>query len=117
MGNLCMYSKVGIVDKTENEPYIYAFMKVSISNQLGRGVVIGKLVFPVTNHNIYYKNGENIAHIDDIKAVIQKGHMGDVIEIEQVDYSNKSKGDLKIAPNTSTSSNNKSKFVMERGFD
>lgn len=115
-GNLCMYSKVGVVEKSENEPYIYAFMKVSISNQLTKGVLIGKFVFPVTNHNIYYKNDDNVAHIDDIKAVIQTGLRSDVIEIEHMDYSNKSKEQWKLAPITSTS-NNKGKFVMERGFD
>ena len=116
IGNLCMYSKVGVLDKSEHEPYIYALMKVSISNQLDKGVVIGKFVFPVTNHNIYYKNGDNVAHIDDIKAIVQKGYKDNVIEIEQIDYSKKNKDQLLIAPNTSTSSN-KGKFVMERGFD
>ena len=115
-GNLCMYSKVGVVDKSENDPYIYAFMKVSISNQLTKGVLIGKLVFPVTNHNIYYKNDDNIAHIDDIKAVILNGSRNDEIEIEHMSYSNKSETQLKLSPNTSTS-NSKGKFVMERGFD
>ena len=117
VGHLCMYSKVGVVDKSENEPYIYAFMKISISNQLAKGVLIGKFVFPVTNHNIYYKNDDNVAHIDDIKAIIQNGPRSDVIEIEHMDYSNKSDGQLKLSPNTSISSNNNSKFVMERGFD
>ena len=113
-GNLCMYSKVGIVDKTENDPYIYAFMKVSFSNQLSKGVTIGKLVFPVTTHNIYYKNDDNVAHIDDIKATILSGSLGNIIEIEHMAYSNDSQ--LKIAPKTSTSENT-GKFVMERGFD
>ena len=116
-GNLCMYSKVGIVDKSENDPYIYAFMKVSISNQLTNGVSIGKLVFPVTNHNIYYKNEDSVAHIDDIKASVQKGYKDDVLEIEHMAYSDKSKEQWKLAPNPSVSSNNNGKFVMERGFD
>ena len=115
-GNLCMYSKVGIVDKTENEPYIYAFMKVSISNQLPQGITIGKLVFPVTAHNIYYKDDDNEAHIDDIKAEIQKGYSGDVIAIEHTSYSSKNKDQMKLAPKTTTEES-KEKFVMERGFD
>lgn len=117
IGNLCMYSKVNVVEKSENNPYIYAFMKVSISDQSTKGVLIGKLVFPVTNHNIYYKNDDNVAHIDDIKAVIKDGPRGNIIEIEHLSYSNKDKDSWKLAPLTSMSSNSKTKFVMERGFD
>ena len=115
-GNLCMYSKVGIVDKTENDPYIYAFMKISISNQLPKGVTIGKFVFPVTDHNVYYEDGTNEAHIDDIRASIRSDNIRDVIRIKHLEYSEKSKKNIKISPKTSTSTSQPA-FVMERGFD
>ena len=115
-GNLCMFSKVGLVDKSENDPYVYALMKISISNQLDNGVTIGKFVFPVTNHNLYYKDGNTEGHIDDIKATVKKGFATDVIEIQHLEYSNKDKEKWTISPKTSVA-DGQNKFVMERGFD
>ena len=113
-GKLCMYSKVGIVEKSEKEPYIFAFMKISIANELAKGVTIGKFVFPVTNHDIYYKDGDNEAHIDDIKAKLREEYSKEILKIKKVDFSDKNK-DWKITPNNEKGPTQS--FVMERGFD
>lgn len=113
-GNLCMYSKVNVVEKTEKEPFIYAFMKISIANELNKGKTIGKFVFPVTNHDIYYKDGDDNAHIDDIKATMKEEYSKEIIEITHVEFSEKEKN-WKLAPNLSKTE--EQKFVMEKGFD
>lgn len=113
-GNLCMYGKVGMADKTEKESYIYALMKISISNELDNGATVGKFVFPVTNHDIYYKDESNEAHIDDIEATLKSAIANDIVEIKHVEFSEKNK-DWKLAPRSSKTE--KQTFVMERGFD
>ena len=114
VGHLCMYSKVGIVEKNQHEPYFYALMKISISNKLEMGQTIGKFVFPVTNHDIYYRDEDNVAHIDDIKAKIKKDYANDVMTIEHVPFSEKDK-DWKLSPKMV--SQTMQSFVMDKGFD
>ncbi|MDH3502536.1 MAG: DUF432 domain-containing protein [Nitrosopumilus sp.] len=115
-GKLCMYGKVKLLEESENpQPYVFAKMKVTITNKLNKGASIGKLVFPVTHHNIYYVDNTSDAHIDDIDALIKKEPAGNFIEIKHVDYSKKDKS-LKTAPTTDVKGE-KEKFTMEWGFD
>lgn len=114
-GNLCMYSKVTILEKDKAEPYVFAIMKVNVKNNLDEGVSIGKLVFPVTYHDIYYKNQSSEAHIDDISAVLEKSAIGKVLKIKHEEYS---KGNMqwKLAPRADTKGE-KQQFIMTEGFD
>ena len=68
-GKLCMYGKVSLLEESARpEPYIFAKMGITITNELSEGTFVGKVVFPVTHHNVYYLNDTSDAHIDDIEA-------------------------------------------------
>jgi uncharacterized protein len=114
-GKLCMYSKVAVLDKHESDEYIFAIIKVSLDNQLDHGMSIGKLVFPVSYHDIYYLDGKSEAHIDDIKATIKNDINKEVIDIIHVTYSKKN-SDWKLAPRSEPKSE-KTGFTMDKGFD
>lgn len=116
-GKLCMYGKVSLLEELEKpESYIFAKMRATITNPLNKGVTIGKLVFPVTYHNIYYMDETSDAHIDDIDAVIRKEPIGKIIEINHdADYSKK-ENNWKLAPRTDINVE-KRKFTMDKGFD
>ena len=115
-GNLCMYGKVAQLEESEKpEPYVFAKIKVTISNQLKEGVSIGKFVFPVGHHEIYYLENTSDAHIDDIAATVKKESSGKVMEIRHVDLSKKGKKwnlSLRLKPKSV-----KETYIMSRGFD
>lgn len=114
-GNLCMYSKVSILNKHEPQDYVYAIIKATIENTLDKGVQVGKFVFPVTYHDIYYKNGSSESHIDDIKVTIDENITGTIAKISHAALAKKDK-DWKLAPR-STEKTEQLEFVMDRGFD
>ncbi len=113
-GNLCMYSKVKLLENNESSPYIFAKMRVIISNELNHGVSVGKLVFPITSHTIYYRNNSHEVHIDDIRGVLKHDLGNDVIEINRENYSPKEEN-LNIV--SYSEKKEKSSFVMDKGFD
>ncbi|MCV0391675.1 MAG: DUF432 domain-containing protein [Nitrosopumilus sp.] len=112
-GNLCMYSKVKLLEKDEFYPYTFAKMRVFITNELNSGILIGKLVFPITDFNIYYLNGSSEVHIDDVTGNVKHISGEDVIDISRNEFDKKN-GDWKLV---SYSSKEKVNFVMDRGFD
>ncbi|MHA7734483.1 DUF432 domain-containing protein [Nitrosopumilus sp. S6] len=112
-GNLCMYSKVKILENDDLDPYIFAKMRIIFSNELEKGVSVGKLVFPVTNHKIYYLDNSSEVHIDDVKCKIIEDVNKEVIKIKKKDFSNKDK-DWKVV---TYSKKDKVSFVMDKGFD
>ena len=115
-GKLCMYGKVALLEESEKpEPYIFAKMKVTITNKLNKGASVGKLVFPLTHHNIYYRDNTSDAHIDDIDALIKKEIAGKIVEIKHVEYSKK--GDAWILAPRADIKAEKRKFEMGKGFD
>lgn len=114
-GNLCMYSNVSVLSKHEPQDYFYAIIKATIENQLDKGVQVGKFVFPVTYHDIYYKDGSSEAHIDDIEMKLDEQITGEVAKISHTPFK-KREQDWKLAPR-STEKTEKLEFVMDRGFD
>ena len=116
LGKLCMYGKVSLMEKSEKpEDYFYAKIKATVKNELDKGVTIGKFVFPVTRHNIYYLDGSSRTHIDDISVVVKNGVAKDLLEIDHVKF-NQVGEDWKLAPRTNTTETS-SQFTMEWGFD
>ncbi len=51
------------------EPFLYAKMKVMVENDLKTGFRLGRIVFPVTNHDIYYRNDR--AAFDTLKVMLK----------------------------------------------
>ena len=55
-GLLCKYFKVPIVkSELDSEPYHSCVVRLDFENQLDRGYSIKKVVFPITDHAIYYE--------------------------------------------------------------
>lgn len=73
-GKLSKMANVSVeyVDK-DFEPFLYAKMKVIVDNELKTGFRLGKLVFPVTNHDLYYQKDNAIF---DTLMVIMKDRLG-----------------------------------------
>ncbi len=111
-GNLCMYAKVPVQKQTE--PFIYAMTRISISNKTDNGVLVGKVVFPVTNHNMYYIENTAEAHIDDISMTIEKVSHKNIATISHVEY--KPKENWRMAPSIEKKEENV-EFVMDRGIE
>lgn len=112
-GNLCMYAKVPVQKYTE--PYVYALTKISIANNTEKGVLVGKIVFPVTEHNMYYVENTTDAHIDDLSMVIEREVGKDIATITHVEYK-EAKQKWKLAPSIETKELKK-EFVMDRGIE
>ncbi|MGY5151957.1 MAG: DUF432 domain-containing protein [Candidatus Nitrosopumilus sp. bin_6a] len=113
-GKLCMYSKVKLLEKDDSDPYVFAKMKVNITNELDNGVFIGKLVFPVTSHNFYYGDKSSEVHVDDITCTVKHDENTDVIKINHKAYS-KTKKMLKLVSYSKNS--DKKQYTMDKGFD
>ncbi|WP_160272931.1 MULTISPECIES: DUF432 domain-containing protein [Nitrosopumilus] len=111
-GSLCMYSKVKLLEGDESFPYIYAKMRVELKNNLSHGVSVGKLVFPITSHTIYYSDNSEV-HIDDIKGTIREDTNKEIIKIKKVDYDKKDK-DLQHV--IYSENQDIGTFVMDKGF-
>ena len=103
-----------LLEESDSNPYVFARMKVTLSNELDHGAFVKKLVFPISEHTIYYAAKSSEVHIDDIKGVIKSAVNSEVIEISREDYTVKDK-DLKLV--TYSSSKENKSFTMEKGFD
>ncbi|WP_420545252.1 DUF432 domain-containing protein [Nitrosopumilus sp.] len=117
-GNLCMYSKVNLLenddDDNSSQPYIFAKMKLTLKNKLDRGVFVGKLVFPITHHMIYYGENSSEVHIDDIIGTIKLDTNKEILKIRLEKYSKRGKSWKQVLYSTSK---NQTFFVMDKGFD
>ncbi|MDH3361039.1 MAG: DUF432 domain-containing protein [Nitrosopumilus sp.] len=112
-GNLCMYSKVKLLEKNDVDPYVFARMKVDISNNLDEGKLIGKLVFPIGSHNFYYSEGSSEVHVDDIEVTLKQESKISLIDIKRKGYVNKGAG-LKLVSYLTTDD---SIYTMDKGFN
>ena len=70
-GILCKYFKVPIVkSELDSEPYHSCVVRLSFENQLERGYSIKKVVFPITDHAIYYD--ERKSQLDSLQVKLRK---------------------------------------------
>lgn len=69
-GRLCKFAKIAISSNDKDfESFLFAKMKVKIENKYEEGVKVGHLIFPVTNHDLYYK--DKSAVFDTLKVIIK----------------------------------------------
>ena len=117
-GNLCMYSKVKLLQKDELDPYIFARIRVTLTNNLNHGAFVGKLVFPITRHIVYYKDNSSEVHIDDVRGTMKKDTNKEIIKINLEDFADKDK-DWKLVTysNRKDDDGDDKSFVMDKGFD
>src|SRR3989338_8573400 len=89
----------------------YAKMRVFVHNELDKGVSLGKIVFPVTDHELYYKDTNVL--VDNLKVAIKHRGALELVEVIQ-DTIQKPNGWTKSPTHRHKTGH---KFSMEKGFD
>lgn len=80
-GTLCKYTNSEIVESYEDSvPFHNAVLKIDITNELDRGFTISRIVFPITDNSLYYKNSKAI--IDSLVATLKKKLVLEIIDID-----------------------------------
>lgn len=70
-GTLCKYAHSDIVESLDDSiPFTNGIMEINLKNELSKGLTISKLVFPISDYSIYYKNSKAI--FDSLTAVLKK---------------------------------------------
>lgn len=110
-GMLCKYAKISLMKNNEESPFVYAKMRVFVHNELDKGVSLGKIVFPVTDHELYYKDAK--VQVDNLKVAIK--HRG-ALEFVEVVQNTIQKPDGWVRSPTHRHKPDY-KFSMEKGFD
>ena len=85
-GILCKYFKVPIVkSELDSEPFHNCVVRLSFENQLERGYSIQKVVFPITDHAIYYEKQN--AQMDSLQVKLRKRGMVEFAEASEAPLS------------------------------
>ncbi len=80
-GTLCKYIKTEIVESYDDSiPFINAVLKVTLQNQLSKGLSIGKIVFSLSDNSVYYKDSKAI--LDSLVAVMKKKLTLEIIDVD-----------------------------------
>ena len=86
-GILCKYFKVPIVtSELDSEIYQNCVIRLSFENQLDRGYSIERVVFPITDHSIYYENEK--AQIDPLQVKLRKRGVVEFAEAAETPFQN-----------------------------
>lgn len=111
-GRLCKYVTISLDDKCVSpQPFIHTQFKLDIVNELEESVHVGKIVFPVTDHDLYYR--ENQVMMDGLQAIIKNRVGLHVIETVQNPIVKQTGWNLASRDTEKTDY----KFSMERGFN
>lgn len=79
-GTLCKYEKTEIVESYDDSiPFVNAVLKVNMQNELSKGLSIDKIVFPISDNSIYYRDSKAI--IDSLHAILKKKLTLEIIDI------------------------------------
>lgn len=112
MGKLCKYAKVTPhAHEQEASSYVHARLRVIVENELDVGMPIGRIIFPIRDHDIYYHH--SFSAFDDLKMIL-KERAG--IKIADVVQQNDT-GPKGWAKSPRTMQRTDLKFSMEMGFD
>lgn len=111
-GKLCKYAKTSLDEKQiVNQPFIHAQLKIQLINELEEGASIGKIIFPVTDHDLYF-HGTDVM-MDSLETTIKNRVGLHVVEMIQKPIANLE--GWKLAPRDIKKTDYK--FSMEQGFD
>ena len=92
-GTLCKYAKSEIVESYEDSiPFVNAVLKINLQNDLDEGHSISKIVFPISDNSIYYKNSRAI--IDSVTAVLRRKLTLEILDV----FSKPAQTDWTLAP-------------------
>lgn len=79
-GTLCKYAKSEIVESYEDSiPYFNAVLQLNLQNGLDEGHSISRVVFPITDNSLYYKNSKAI--IDSVNAILKKQLTLEILDV------------------------------------
>jgi hypothetical protein len=111
-GILCKFSNVTPEAKApKSVEFVHGKLKIIVNNELDTGVSIGKVVFPIRDHDVYYDKFESV--YDNLEIIIKERLGVQVIEIVQQDNT----GPKKWTRSPITMEKTDIKFSMESGFD
>jgi uncharacterized protein len=80
-GKLCKYAEVSLAtDYDDSVSYVNAVMHIVIENTLSFAQTISKVIFPITDNNLYYKDSRSI--IDGIKIIMKKRAAVNIAEVK-----------------------------------
>lgn len=80
-GTLCKYVKTEIVESYDDSvPFVNAVLKANLQNDLPKGLSISKIVFPISDNSVYYKDSKAI--IDSLRAVLKKKLTLEIISVD-----------------------------------
>ena len=112
LGRLCKFARVEpCTSWAEPVPYVYGRLKVVIKNEMGVGTSIGRIVFPIRDHDVYYSG--NLSAFDDLKIVIRE-RMG-IKTADVIQQNGTGPSGWKRSPRTMERTD--FKFSMEMGYD
>ncbi|NND86519.1 MAG: DUF432 domain-containing protein [Nitrosopumilus sp.] len=98
--------------KIQSIPYRQGILKITMHNPLDHEIVVGTLVFLVSNHTMYYVN--NSTHVDDLTFTIkQDAGMNSFAKISSVPL--ECQNGWSVSPQISDKTD--TPFVMCEGFD
>jgi hypothetical protein len=109
-GQLCNYATVSLDTSEKIQHFAFGTMHLEVKNELEKGVSLGRIVFPITDHDMYYSDGETAF---DPLEVIVKDRMG--FEYAETKNSIKHLPSMTKAPRDTPKTDYK--FSMEMGFD
>lgn len=82
-GTLCKYAHSDIVESLDASiPFVNGIMEINLKNELSKGVTVSKLVFPISDYSIYYKNSKAI--FDSLTAVLKKKLTLEILDADPV---------------------------------
>lgn len=111
-GKLCKYVSYALETQHHDlRQFFHTWFKIQITNELDEPVSVGKIVFPITDHDLYYNNNDVI--MDGLHATV-KNRMGlHIIETVQNSITKNDSWTLASRDIGKTDY----KFSMERGFE
>ncbi len=79
-GTLCKYSKSNIVASYDDStPYFDSVMEINLKNNLDRGYLLSKIIFPISDNAIYYQ--KNKAIVDSLDVILKKKVLIEIIDV------------------------------------
>lgn len=111
-GKICKYASISLDgEHIAPQPFINAQFRIKIRNELDESASVGKIVFPVTDHDLYYR--VNDVTMDSLHAIVKNRVGLHIIETIQNPIRKPVDWDLASRDIEKTDY----KFSMERGFD
>lgn len=109
-GRLCKYAKITLDANEKMQPFAFGTMQMKVRNELHKGVSISRIVFPITDHDIYYS--DTMVVLDPLEVIVKERLGFDFLEMK-----NSTKNLPKWAKASRDISKTDYKFSMENGFD